>query len=876
MATRTRPVRTRPLRLTLVGLLLVPLVSLTALWVYSASLTLGSALRERNFDAAVSHNANSSDALSNQLSVERVATYSFLSAPRRLPVSELAPVRKKTDAIIAAYEHAIAGVRSQQTSTQIAAQDKVNAALGKITSIRADVDAGTLDAPGAFQAYSGIVDTLFADYSVSITVDDVSVYKQTVAIIDAVRALEQVGREVALVGGAAAAHGRMSNADRVLFAEAVATQRTLIGDALSAFGPELHQRWAAVYDTPTYHRFADLENRIAASGGGRAGLPVSFTTWHTVSSAFLGDMQAAALAGAGSVASAAGHVANHLLLEGALAGGLGLVAVVASVLLAIWFARRLTRDLTGLHDSAQSMAQERLPSVVDRLRAGEDVDAGAESPPPGPGRITEIAKVAEAFDTVQRTAVEAAVGQANLRKGVNQVFLNLSLRNQSLLHRQLGMLDTMERAARDPDALADLFRLDHLTTRMRRHAESLIILSGATPGRGWREPVPVVDVLRAAVAEVEDYVRVEVITDSRDAIAGGAVNDVIHLVAELVENATSFSPPNTTVEVKADAVGIGFAVEVEDRGLGLTEEELDRINDRLARPPEFDLANSDQLGLFVVGQLAARHGIKVSLRESPYGGIRAIALFPRSIIVSADQPGGAAGGVPSATGRVVPEDSTGPLPSLAGEMLTNRERATVFSMTGRHRLGEEPHGDLAGIESAGAADLAPQAAGEHAGQAPADSGLWSDTAWPAETPWQDAPAAAAAQAAGAPAAVPQPPAEPDDDATYLGLPRRVRQASLAPQLKSGSAGEADTGAIPAVAPGPRSPEQTRSLMTALQEGWRHGRIDDLDHPVGGPGGPAGGTATDGEVLLWRRRPQPDSSAGCSTASSAPSRRSARP
>ncbi len=297
------------------------------------------------------------------------------------------------------------------------------------------------------------------------------------------------------------------------------------------------------------------------------------------------------------------------------------------------FGRSIRRELTGLRDGAGVMADEHLPHVIERLRRGDEVDVEAESPPLPTGKITEIASVAQAFSTVQRTAVEAAVGQANLRKGVNQVFLNLSLRNQSLLHRQLGMLDSMERATNEPSALADLFRLDHLTTRMRRHAEGLIILSGATPGRGWRDPVPVVDVLRAAIAEVEDYVRVNVASESRDAVVGGAVNDVIHLVAELVENATTFSPPTTRVEIRADAVGNGFAVEIEDRGLGLAPGELANINTRLASPPEFDLANSDQLGLFVVGQLAARHGIRVSLRESPYGGTTAIVLMPHNVIV---------------------------------------------------------------------------------------------------------------------------------------------------------------------------------------------------------------------------------------------------
>ena len=283
------------------------------------------------------------------------------------------------------------------------------------------------------------------------------------------------------------------------------------------------------------------------------------------------------------------------------------------------------------------MAEERLPRVVQRLRRGDDVDVLAESPPPGTSDILEVSQIARSFGIVQEAAVAAAVEQARLRKGVNQVFLNISMRNQSLLHRQLGMLDSMERRTSEPGALADLFRLDHLTTRMRRHAEGLIILSGSTPGRGWREPVPIVDVLRAAVAEVEDYVRVDVLSESRDLVAGNAVNDVIHLVAELVENATVFSPPNTRIEVRADRVGTGLVAEVEDRGLGLSEEELADINRRLASPPEFDLANSEQLGLFVVSRLAARHAIKVSLRQSVYGGTTAILLLPFGVIVREEE-----------------------------------------------------------------------------------------------------------------------------------------------------------------------------------------------------------------------------------------------
>src|SRR5690606_27760775 len=171
---------------------------------------------------------------------------------------------------------------------------------------------------------------------------------------------------------------------------------------------------------------------------------------------------------------------------------------------------------------------------------------------------------------------------------------------------------------------------------MRRHAEGLIILSGAVPARGWRNPVSLFDVIRAAVEEVEDYLRVSVDIQQTPSLAGNVGTDVIHLLAELVENATIFSPPNTQVHIRGESVARGYAVEIEDRGLGMSAEEYAQINEKLANPPEFNLADSDRLGLFVVGRLAARHGIQVSLRPSPYGGTTAIVLIPSQLVV--EQP----------------------------------------------------------------------------------------------------------------------------------------------------------------------------------------------------------------------------------------------
>ncbi len=301
----------------------------------------------------------------------------------------------------------------------------------------------------------------------------------------------------------------------------------------------------------------------------------------------------------------------------------------------ILVARGIIRRLGGLERTALQLAEVQLPDVVARLRRGEDVDVDAEAPPLRVGR-DEIGRVGQAFDLVRQTAVRAAVEEARLRQGLNDVFRSLARRSQSLLHRQLTLLDQMERRASDPEALDDLFRLDHLTTRMRRHAEGLVILAGAPPGRGWSSPVLMVDVMRGAIAEVEDYARVSVATRSQAALAGSAVADVIHLLAELIENATTLSPPYTSVRVSGDTVASGFAIEVEDRGLGISPQRLAELNDRLASPPEFNPSDSEQLGLFVVSQLAKRHGIRVTLKASAYGGTAAVVLIPRHLVVTED------------------------------------------------------------------------------------------------------------------------------------------------------------------------------------------------------------------------------------------------
>src|SRR6202042_3736371 len=216
--------------------------------------------------------------------------------------------------------------------------------------------------------------------------------------------------------------------------------------------------------------------------------------------------------------------------------------------------------------------------------------------------------------------------------------------------------------------LGELFALDHLTTRMRRHAESLSVISGAAPARSWSGPVPVIDVIRSAVSEIEDYRRVTTATDATETVVAAAVTDVIHLLAELIENATLFSPSSTRVEVRAERVANGFAIEVEDRGLGMPAEQLLALNAQLASPPDFDLADADRLGLFVAGRLAARHGVHVSLTSSPYRGIKAVVVLPDAIVAPAPHQGWAGNpATGAAAGRTARLDLRAPeVLSLAG------------------------------------------------------------------------------------------------------------------------------------------------------------------------------------------------------------------
>ncbi|MQY03169.1 sensor histidine kinase [Actinomadura macrotermitis] len=771
--------RRRSIRFTLFGLLAVPLVSLVALWAFAAQSTVTDALQKRNLDTMNRIYGDAATPVLVQVGQERLESVTWLSGRGRIPRTAMDAQRRRTDGMV---DRLLKAARSSELRDTLTGPmkdrlDVLVSKIGQMRAVRQGIDGGTITKLTAFGSYNDVIDAHMDFVSLMIVVKDAAVYQQANHLIEMSFAQELAAREATLVGGALIQNGRMAPDERLAFARNVFEQRLLVEESLNEFEPRLRALYERVLASPDYQRFRALEDRIVTAPTGRHGavtVRVDPAEWRTTSETYIGGLAQALVQTRNVLGAKSKAGGDAILLRLGLVGGLGLVAVLLSAFLMLRFGRRVSRELNGLRTAARDLAQVRLPQIVERLSRGEDVCPTQAAPPLRVGRTTEVADVAEAFSTVQRTAISAAVGQADLRKAVNQVFQNLARRNQSLLHRQLAMLDTLERKAADPEALEDLFRIDHLTTRMRRHAEGLIILSGATPGRGWRRPVRVVDVLRGAIGEIEDYARVEVVTDAEEAIVGGAVADIIHLIAELVENAVAFSPPNTHVEINAGLVGNGFVVEIQDRGLGMSDERLAEVNERLARPPRFDLSGGDQLGLFVVGHLAHKHGIRVSLVPNAYGGLKTIVLMPHAVVVTADQADAAERAAAEPAPATEPDPQPVPAP---------------------HSAAFEPF--------------------------PPPVPVPAPVPVPVPVPAPVAPTAHPPEPAAAPAG------------THAGMPRRVRRAHLAPQLRDHADGSGrfapDPPAAAGEAPRPgagRSPEQARSVMASMQSGWRRGRAED--------------------------------------------------
>ncbi|MEV7344610.1 nitrate- and nitrite sensing domain-containing protein [Streptomyces sp. NPDC093544] len=763
-------IRPRTVRAKIVCLLMVPVVSLLALWAYATVTTAQDVARLRQLQSVDSTVRAPVDAAVAALQTERAAAVRYATAPAAAQEKDLKELARRTDRAVAKLrlgEHNTVADGADLPAGVAARLDAFVTGAERLRSLRAAVLDRRKGWDDTYRTYTGTISTAYAVDGALTGIQDAELGSDARVLLEFSRAGEALAQEDAVLSSARLA--RTLDGERLrLFTGAVDTRRTLTDAAAADLSGSERAAWDNLVEGSAYADVRAAEDKVlAAQPGGKAIAAAPEADWNTAHARVQNAMRTIEENAARGVADRADPFTRGVLTPAGAAVLLGLAAVVASLVISVRIGRGLVVELVGLRNSALEIARHKLPQAMRKLRAGEEIDVRAEAPP-GPPAEDEAGQVAEALGTVHRAALRAAVERAELAGGISGVFVNLARRSQVLVHRQLNLLDSMERRSDDPNELSDLFRLDHLTTRMRRHAESLIILSGAAPGRAWRMPVSLTNVVRAAVSEVEDYARVEVRQLPEAPVVGGAVADLTHLLAEIVENAAQFSPPHTRVRVSGEPVGNGYVVEVEDRGLGMGKETLAEANHRIEQSEALDLFDSDRLGLFVVSRLAARHGIKVHLRTSPYGGTTAVVLLPTTLL-----HGGAAERSPRRAGTERPAE---------------REYA---------RVSAAPEPDSV------------QAVTERPALVPP---IQTAVETPANGSPENPPPRVTTLRLHRP---PEEPEESDD------LPRRVRQASLAPQLREQRSEE------PLEAAGDRTddqrtPELVRDRMSAYRDGWARG------------------------------------------------------
>ncbi|MFJ3639697.1 nitrate- and nitrite sensing domain-containing protein [Streptomyces sp. NPDC090108] len=813
-------VRSWSIRNKLVALLVLPLMSLAVLWAYAAYLSLGNAM-------TLAHE----NTLGNRLAIPMIEVFNAVGHERRDSVvvtsgksggrAALDADRQQTEAALKSYlaQSDDNDVRDAENSLVRHAVDRAGRSMSGLDRIRHGVDEGTLSSGRTMAAYNEVTNAIERALHSMVILPDQNAQAYGEALYNLAPVGDLRSQEDGLISAAAASPSRRMTPDAyAALVQDIGSQRYLMGQALEDL-PAAQRSQFEKLGAPggPVGRLTALEEQAVAAGAKAKPLPFPAATWRAVYDAEDKAVSATSVDDISALFKRTGPPAHRAFVELIVSGVLGLVALVASVVISTSIARSLVNDVMKLRSSARNLTDDRLRDVVGRLRRGESVDVRGDMTEPHFVNH-EMAQLGDAFQALQLTALELAEEDIRLHRGISDVFLNLARRSQVLVHRQLALIDTMEAREENPKVLADLFLLDQLATRMRRYAEGLIIVSGAPPGRFWRHPVPVVDVIRGAVSETEQYARVVVMPVPTVGVLGRAAADVIHLLAELVENAEAFSPDDSQVRVSISKASGGLVIEIDDRGLGMQEEDMALANARITA--EFDVSSLDstRLGLVTVGRLAQRHGVNVSLRNSPYGGVSAVVLIPHTLLewdanalpgpsaATAGRlhlwDGGAVRGeLSDVNGTSVPVhrpgQSSGPMSPYAAEAEQVPEPGHVYETVplADHSAYPVPPAD------------------HSAYRAPADHSMYPAPP-AAHGPYPRSPVPPTAHIPYPPsperAAVGQPePSEADYDEqdTVDGLPRRVPQASLARELREEPEGvrrrpAMDWGAGPAAPAGP--------------------------------------------------------------------------
>ena len=674
-ATRLQAIGLRnwPVRSKLIAVLAIPALVLLVLASVSVRASLNDAQSLRR-GGELARLERSSTELVHELQLERDLTAGMIAHGRGAGLEQLATQRGRVDQAASAFSSSMAGPRGSASPAIRAQLDDVRAELGGLDGLRTAITRGALTQRATIDEYSQLIDKLLGiDLQAALRGGDEQLAQEVQTFSNLSRAKELTSR----VRGslyAIAINGRFGFGQFQDLADLLAQQQA----ALDQFVADADEQQRGLFAASVKGQAVLTVLRVqqaAVDRQAQAELGIDPEQWLAASTTQIElqrTVESQLLSALIQRTDDLGKAAQFRSLRDAAVIA---IALVVALLAALIVAQSMIRPLRRLRRNALEVAEHRLPEAVHQTAVG-GVDVQVMRI--GETARDEIGEVARAFDVIHLAAVDLATEQAALRRSISEMFLNLARRSQTLIDRLLEELDELEREA-DSDTLEKLFGVDHLATRLRRTAEGLIVLSGAPePPRRWLEPIPLMDVVRGAVQEVEDYQRVEVLPIDDVQLTGYAVSEVVHLLAELVENATRFSPPGTVVRIGGQPSASGHVIEIEDRGIGMSDVELERANERLANPPAVDAAVARQLGLAVIGRLARRHDIRVQLRHSFYGGITALVLLPSRLTSSSgmhhtgESPATIRAELPApalAAGPGRPIGPVGPIPSnLAGGM----------------------------------------------------------------------------------------------------------------------------------------------------------------------------------------------------------------
>ncbi|MGN9841231.1 sensor histidine kinase [Nonomuraea sp. H19] len=622
--------------------------------------------RERRLTAEVQ--AGQSSAARDKLAKQRAATDQAVSAFRPLAALDAANGQEGLTDAIAGTERSLALLDQQRQA----------------------VDAGWSSAQYAFDYYSRLLESDLSVLTALSNTDEGQVNSQAQTLVDLFWVLDMIGREDAVLARGWE-KGRLTRDEYGLVADAIGTRKHLMQSRVVPGLTGNETQYGKLTAGKAWETMTALEGRIITSGSSSEGNQVTLrddsSEWRSSVDAVTAQvlkLLSLRFENVGKIGYGHANMLRTVFISVSTVGllALGLVIFTSWRLTAI-----LRRRILHLRREAQQL-QERLPNVVARLERGEDVDVDAEvhrvEPTPD-----ELGELGQALNMASRSAVLTAVRQAEQHRGFQRMLQRIARRTQILIGLQLKKLDELERQHEDPEVLEGLFDLDHLTARLRRYEENLVILGGGQPQRRWRKPVHLLDVLRAAQGEVQDYRRISIDVEGEPWIAERAVGPLVHVLAELMENATTFSKPLTPVEVRAAPVSRGIAVEIEDRGLGMEPEQYAAANALLQSPPQLDVmthADDVRLGLYVVARLSASLGLQVELRSSAFGGTRVIVLLPKPLVVDRPHTVPRPAALPEEVPHDAPgsqphrqEDTAGPRPPHNDGQLPTRSRGRAMA-----------------------------------------------------------------------------------------------------------------------------------------------------------------------------------------------------